>query len=48
MVDPFLSGTLAGNITWEDCDDFSHHDKLVADISELIYYIGTKCIPCYK
>ena len=40
LSDPFLGGG-GGNLTWEDCQT-PHHDKLVADISEVIYYVGEK------
>lgn len=41
LVDPFLT-ELEGNLTWDTWEDCysPRHDRLVTDISEVIYYVG--------
>ena len=41
LVDPFLA-ELEGNLTWDSWEDCYSplHDRLVTDISEVIYYVG--------
>ena len=38
-VDPLLTSDAGGNITWADCARTAD-DKFIADISEIIYYVG--------